>query len=132
VAVTARKRPGLYQASCTLTDQVGDLVYITSAANGFYKVKRCNPASYAMMPAWGVIVQKYSTTKCTVQTQGEVRNIYTGLIPNKTYSVSSSGRPTFPAQFPLGGFVMHQIVGVAIDTGVLYLRPADPTRLAAG
>lgn len=130
MAVTARRRSGLYQAACMLTDQIGDLVYIRAQANGYYKVARCDPTNASKMPAWGVIVQKYGFTSCIVQTSGEVRGVYTGLVPNKTYSIASNGKPTYPPEFLTGGFVMHQNVGIAIDTAVLYLRPMDPTRLS--
>ena len=130
MAVTARRRPGLYQAACMLTDQVGDAVYIRAQANGAYKVAKCDPTTPAKMPAWGVIIQKVGFTSCVVQTEGEVRNIYTGLTPNKPYSVATNGRPIYPPQLTSGG--MHQNLGVAIDVGVLYIRPADPVRLTAG
>ena len=129
MAVTARKRPGFYQAFCTLTDQIGDAVYVTPLSNGGYKVKRCNPTSPSMMPAWGVIIQKFGSTSCIVQVSGEVRGIYSGLIPNKTYSIGVNGRPCYPPEFPGNDFRYHQNLGVAISPEVLYLRPMDPTRL---
>ena len=113
-----------------LTDQVGDAVYIRSQANGFYKVARCDPKVTTKMPAIGLIVAKWNFTQCLVQIWGEVRGLFTGLLPRRTYTVSADGRPKFPCDGPdLGGTFLHQNLGVALDVGVLLLNPSvDLTR----
>jgi hypothetical protein len=116
-----------------LTDQVGDVVYIRSAANGSYKVARCDPKNDLKMPGWGIIIAKWNYTSCLVQTYGEIKNIYTGLIPRRVYSISGDGRPKFPPDGPdPGGTFLHQNLGLATDVGVLFLNPSvDPTRRIA-
>jgi hypothetical protein len=127
--VTARRKPEIISASCWLTDQVGQAVYIRDQANGAYKVRRCNPRDPTSMPAVGVIIAKWNSTKCLVQIWGEVKGLYTGLLPRKTYSVSTDGRPVHPPEGPIpGGTFLHQNLGVALDVNVLLLNPSvDPT-----
>lgn len=109
-----------------LTDQVGDAVYVRAQANGVYKVARCDPKNAAKMPAIGIIIAKWGFTDCLVQIWGEVRGLFSGLLPRRMYSVSADGKPTFPCDNPdPGGTFLHQNLGVALDVGVLLLNPSN-------
>lgn len=110
-----------------LTDQVGDAVYIRGQANGYYKVARADVSLGSKMPAIGVIIQKWDFTSCLIQLWGEVRNIYTGLSPGRTYFIDDVGRPTLDPPDPtlLGGRAYLQVLGVALDVGVLLVKPAE-------
>ena len=126
--VTARLRntPSVIQVSCLLTDQVGDSVYIRAQANGFYKVARANPADSTKMPVIGAIIRKWDFTNALVQLFGEAK-VYTGLTPGKTYWVDRDSRPVLmPPEPDPGERIYTQVLGVALDVGVLLVTP-DPT-----
>jgi hypothetical protein len=126
--VTARRKPEIISASCMLTDQVGQAVFIRAQANGFYKVWRCDPTSETKMPAVGVIIAKWGTTNCLVQLYGEMRNLYNGLIPGRRYFVGLDGRPTLAEDFGdpgPGERYRIQPLGVSLDIQVLLLGPSD-------
>ncbi len=108
-----------------LTDQVGDAVYIRGQANGHYKVARADVGLYVKMPAIGIITQKWGFTDALVQLWGEVKNIYTGLTPGRSYFVDASGRPALTPPAPTGGRAYLQVIGVALDVGVLLVKPAE-------
>lgn len=131
MAVTARRLQGFVQANCMMTDQVGQAVYIRAQANGFYKVWRCDPTTTNKMPAIGIIIRKWfgaGTYYCLVQMSGELRDLYTDLVPGKRYFVGMNGRPALPADFtePEPGERQHvQALGVALDTRVLLVEPSE-------
>ena len=111
-----------------LTDQVGDAVYIRAAANGFYKVAKADPLVLTKMRVFGVIIQKWNFTSALVQLGGEVRGIYSGLSPRRTYWVGPSSRPVLFSDLPPpapGEQYFSQVLGMALDVGVLLLSPAD-------
>jgi len=110
-----------------LTDQVGDAVYIRGQANGYYKVARADVGLYSKMPAIGILIQKWGFTDALVQLWGEIKNIYTGLSPGRTYFIDSAGRPTLvpPDPATTGGRAYLQVIGVALDVGVLLVKPAE-------
>jgi hypothetical protein len=108
-----------------LMDQVGDLVAVRSTSNGIYKVWRANPAVRNRMPAIGVIVKKWSMTECIVQLYGPVLSIYTGLVPQTTYTVGDNGRPANPIPTPSapGEIRYIQQIGTPLSPTVLDLLP---------
>lgn len=110
-----------------LTDQVGDAVYIRGQANGYYKVARVDISVGSKMPAIGIVIQKWGFTDALVQLWGEVRGIYSGLSPGRTYFIDDDGRPTLnpPDPATLGGRAYLQVLGVALDVGVLLVKPAE-------
>ena len=112
-----------------MTDQVGQAVYIRAQANGEYKVARCDPTNPSKMPAIGIILNKWlagGSYHCLVQIWGEVRGLFSGLLPRRMYSVAVDGRPKFPCDGPdPGGTFLHQNLGVALDVGVLLLNPSN-------
>jgi hypothetical protein len=133
--VTARKRttPELLQVVCMLTDQIGDVVYIRGDMNGYYKVARVDVTLSSKIPAIGIIVQKWGFTNALVQITGELKGIYTGLTAGKTYFVGTNGRPNITPPSPsFGGRAYVQPIGVALDQGVLLVRPAENLTIRIG
>lgn len=126
--VVARKRAAQFlRVVCMLTDQIGDAVYIRGQANGHYKVARADVSLGTKMPAIGIIIKKWEFTQALVQLWGEVKSVYTGLSPGRTYFIDDSARPTLlpPDPASLGGRAYLQVIGVALDIGVLLLNPAE-------
>jgi hypothetical protein len=125
-AIKAGSAAATIRASCMLTDQIGDLVYIRANANGAYKVARANPALRAKMPAVGVIIRKWGYTDCIVQLQGPVLGVYTGLALTTVYTVGDNGRPvdTPPAPAAPGDVRYVQHIGTPLDGAVLDLQPS--------
>ena len=118
-----------------LTDQVGDLVAVRSTANGTYKVWRADPAVAIRMPAIGVIVRKWGTTDCIVQLYGEIRGLYSSLLPGKRYFVGLDGRPTLATNFidpSPGERYRIQTFGVALNLGILLLEPSADMVIRVG
>lgn len=116
---------GFGTATCDSGDSVGDLVYISGPKLGSdYQVQRADPSDYAKFPAVAVIVAKLSSTRAVLQFQGEVKGVYTGLIPGKIYWAGASGSPSAtPPVAGVGGKMRVQSIGVAVDTDVLRLEP---------
>jgi len=126
--VTARRSAAshILRASCMLTDQVGDAVYIRSAMNSFYKVAKANPAILDKMPATGVIIKKWGYTNVLIQVAGEIRGVYDGLSPGRQYWVGPDARPvrfTDLSSDP-GTRYLAQELGSALDLEVLLLSPS--------
>jgi len=119
-----------WEADCIATDTAGDFVYITAAeVGGIRQVEKADPYNVSKMVGVGVIVLKRTTTRCVVQAFGEIAA--TGLVPQTRYWIGADGRlaATFPPR-PVGGIVVAQVVGVALDTTVLMLRPSmNPYKL---
>lgn len=127
--VTARKRTAassVLRVSCLLTDQIGDAVYIRSQANGFYKVAKADVTTTVKMPIIGVIVAKWNYTNAVVHLEGELKDIYTGLQPGRTYFVGPDARPNISPPSPTpDGLAYCQVIGVALDIATLLVRPAS-------
>jgi len=115
----------MVRAACMLTDQVGDLVAVRSTSNGVYKVWRADPAVRNRMPAIGVIIKKWGTTDCIVQLSGPVLGVYTGLVPQRTYTVGDNGRPvnSIPTPSAPGEIRYVQQIGTPLSPTVLDLLP---------
>lgn len=134
VVARIRQVPVVLRAVCMLTDQVGDAVYIRGDKNGQYKVARAATAGLNKMPAIGIIIKKWDFTQALVQTTGVVAGIYTGLTANQTYWVGETGQlsATLP---PVDGTTQKaytQIIGVALDSEVLLLKPAANLTVRSG
>lgn len=110
-------------ANCQSSDAVGDLVYITGPkVSGRIQATKVDIDDAAKMPAYGIIVSKFSTTDCLVQIEGDVAEV--GLTPNALYFVGPDGRILEgPPPRPLSGHRRIQNVGQADDTGNLQFQP---------
>lgn len=115
----------MVRASCMLTDQVGDLVAVRSTSSDVYRVWRADPALRNRMPAIGVIIKKWGTTDCIVQLSGPVLGVYTGLVPQRTYTVGDDGRPSWPLPAPIapGEKRYIQQIGTPLSPTVFDLLP---------
>ncbi len=117
--------------SCRAEDSEGDAVRIVSVEMDQITVNRVNPAYPEQMPAWGVIVQKYTPTRCLVQTSGEVRLPSTAtLSPGRVCYVGADGRLTTATpevtDSPSGRLVLQE-VGLANGPAALNFIPSPLT-----
>lgn len=112
-------------ATCQTTDAVGDVVHVFgSSVGGVLVVSKCDPSTFNKMPAIGVIVEKTSTTTCTVQRGGLLTLPYTP--PFQT------GKPTYvgiagtvTTNKPTGGTYFLQTLGVATGPNTINLSPGS-------
>lgn len=127
------KDTGYATAVCSVTDNVGDLVYITGDLIGpDYQVARVDPLN-EKMPAVAVIVSKISAARAVIQFDGNVKGIYNTLVAGKTYFASELGRPSLTPPAPtLGGKAYVQPIGVAVDSDVLKLSPSEQMTILRG
>lgn len=124
-------------AICAVEDMVGDFVYVTG---GFteaaeYQVSKADISHPEKMPVIAVIIAKISDTSCVIQFYGEVRNVYTGLVPGKLYFVGSDGRPSMSPPTPPVGVNSRayiQAAGVAVDEDILLFNPANEMKIRVG
>lgn len=125
----ARQQPGVgaplrVTAVCDSADAPGDLVVVAANRSGNdYVVARTDMGQPGAKPAVGCIIAKLSSTRCVVQLEGEVKSVYSGLVPGKPLFVGLNSRPTHipPSPAP-GGQAYLQIVGVALAEDVLLLQ----------
>lgn len=111
-----------FDGTCVSTNVVGDIVRITGAGKTVDKVD-CSDES--KMLAIGIIISKSSSTSCVVQTNDLVTSVYTGLTPGKLYFVGTDGRPTLTRPSPpIGGSILVQPIGYAIDTNLFLVTPS--------
>lgn len=110
------------------TNQIGDAVYSCGVTDGIYSVDRADSSNSSKMPLIGVIIEKYGDTSCLVQLSGELKNVYTGLVPSKIYWIGSDGRPclfqNLPSLAPTD-LSYGQSFGVSLGANVLLLKPGD-------
>lgn len=122
-------------AICTAEDMVGDLVYVSAGISGSeYQVAKADVSHPEKMPVIAVIIAKLSETRCVIQLQGEVRNVYTGLVPGKIYFVGADGRPTTTPPAPMGAGLKAyiQTAGVAVGESVLLFNPVNEIKIRIG
>lgn len=122
-------------AICSANDLVGDLVYVTAGLSGSeYQVAKADISTPEKMPVIAVIIAKLSNTRCVIQLQGEIKGVYTGLIPGKTYFVGADGRPSALPPSPLGSGskAYIQAAGVAVDDTILLFNPVNELKIRVG
>lgn len=119
----------VFEATCAPTDEVGTFVRIAGdEVDGLTSVTAVDVTDSAKMPCVGVLVYKYSSTRCRVARDGRVSfpALASPLIPGKRYFVDYDGAPTSnpPSLYASpSGYVMLQCVGVAASSSSLELRP---------
>lgn len=119
-------------AFCFSTDAVGDVVYIMGNKVGsHYQVSRVDIDDITHMPAIGVLIKKDDASTCYVQTGGIVRDLYTGLTPNKPLFVGTNGRltETVPGHKPSSGRRAIQVIAQALSSSELLLTVKSPILL---
>jgi len=114
-------------ADCLVTDSLGDWVYIASdQVAGVYQVTKIDVEDENKMPAVGVIVKKLEDTKCVVQCWGEVKSLFAGLEPGKSYMISGSSSVTNTTPIPpFGGYLCVQKIGMALSATSLLMFPGE-------
>jgi len=120
-ALYSRKR---VQVECLSSDEVGDpMAARDNPVDGVWKVHRSDPFDVTRMPAFGILVEKTSTTTGWMQLFGPIEGIYSGLELGRVYFVWRPGNP--PTQVPPtagpSGYAMVQGIGVAVAEDILLL-----------
>lgn len=126
LAVTESTSPGgtpqppvTANATCSPTDQVGDLIHVKPDGS----VEKSDITTWSKMPVVGCITSKSSPTSCTVQTGSQV-SLYSGLIPGKVYFVGPNSRPVYPRPVPApGSSIFIQSIGLAVNSTTLMITP---------
>lgn len=123
IVTRPRSDSTLATATCTASESVGDLVYISGPKSGAdYSVSKVDIANYAKMPAVAVVVYKITATRAVIQFGGET-GLFSGLTPGKVYWVSDAGVPTAtPPTVTAGQRKYWQSIGVAVDSGKIRLE----------
>jgi len=121
-------------ALCASTEAVGDIVKVTGDRVGLdYQVSKVDLATPGATPGVGVIVAKIGTTRCVVQIEGEIKGVYAGLTPGRTYFAGLDSRPSHTPPTPaVGGRAYLQTIGVALAADTLYLRPESDMKVRVG
>lgn len=114
----------VFDATCDPADSVGMYVRVCGpAVGGVRQVTRVDIFNRATMPAVGVIIEKASSTQCKVRSLGEVGVAIT-MVPGKRYFVGADSRLTATPPAPsVGEIIVAQIIGVALDSGTLFVNP---------
>jgi hypothetical protein len=118
----------LLEAFCFAADAVGHAVYLTGNKVGDkYQITRVDIDDITTMPSIGIILEKLSATTCIVQTGGIIRDIYTGLTPQKPLFVGANSMLTHVAPaYPTAGRRAQQMMGQALATTELFLHVKSP------
>lgn len=123
------------QADCLATDLVGDFVYITGdPVAGFYQVTKVDITDSSNLPTIGVIINKSSTTRCTVQRFGIV-DVSTWPSPptlnaNSNYWIGFDSQISDSVPVPVAGISLVQMVGKALSpTEMLLIVGANVYKL---
>ena len=131
MSVTARRRavPQNFLANCQVSDDVGDMVYVSGDLMGsYYTVTKVDYESRTKMPAIGMLVMKLTDVTCVVQVGGEVRSLYTGLTPGRHCFVGINGRLTQAVPSTPGSGVRYsQPIAYAIASNTVLLGLHLPT-----
>lgn len=113
-------------ADCLATDTVGDFVYITGdPIAGIYQVTKVDITDASNLPAIGVIVNKSTSTRCTVQLRGIV-DVSTwpsppSLVSNSNYWIGFDSKVASSVPVPVSGISLVQMVGKAVGPSELLI-----------
>ena len=133
MAVTVRRKDHYDVADCDALDAIGDMVRITAdAISGIKQVTKLDIVASPMHLAWGMIISKISTTRCVVQTGGEVIGVYTGLTPGRQLFINSASRLTHDVPtHPSSGVKSVHPAAQAVASDALFLRIQTPSVIRA-
>lgn len=109
-----------WQANCSSTLSVGDLVISEEHEAGILSVTKIDIALASKMPAIGIVSSKDSDTSCIVVSAGLVSA--SGLIPGATYFASTSGTVTSTVPVPTTSPLFLQTIGVAVSSDLLLVQ----------
>ena len=120
----------ILEAFCFSTDAVGDAVYVTGNKVGdLYQVTKVDIDDITTMPAIGIVIEKPTptATTCTIQLGGVIRDVYTGLTPQKPLFIGTDSRLTHAVTgYPTSGRRAQQMMGQALATTELFLQVKSP------
>jgi hypothetical protein len=111
----------VFAAHCSSAEAVGNLVYVRGSNK---VVRNIDPTNVSKMLAVGCVISKSDSSHCDVQTSDLVAGVYSGLTPGRMYWAGLNSQPvlTKPAP-PVGGLVLQQPIGFAIDVNILLMQP---------
>lgn len=110
--------PGLFDAACAPSINVGDFVRLTG--NPGPEVEPADAYQQFKIPSIGCVESKTSATACKVRTLGSTPAIFAGLTPGKVYWLNAAGSiAAAPPVAPLGTVRYAQTVGYALDASTL-------------
>lgn len=108
MAIARRIGPALFLAQCPPAANLGDMVFVSGDRSGdIYQIDRCD-ISQANKRPWGIILKKITIDSCWVQTYGEIRDLYSGLIPGKPIFLGHGIGARLTQTFP-GSAITHKI-----------------------
>ena len=117
--------------NCRPEDATNDAVRIVSVEMDVVTVGKVNPYYREQMPAYGVIVQKYTPTRCLVQTSGPLSlSGSSSLNPGRVCFVGVDGRLTATppvATASPSSYVIVQNMGLATTPTKLDFSPDTQT-----
>jgi len=135
MAVVARQRsqPSIVLADCQVADEIGDMVRVAGdEVAGLYQVARMEILNESPDLPAGMIIEKYTSTRCVVQMRGEIKAVYTGLTPGKQLFVNSFGKLTHDVPIsPISGVRWVHPAAQALSNDTVLLRIQGPTKLNA-
>lgn len=110
-------------ALCTVSEEVGDFVYISGDQVGNRdQVRKADPSIPTKMPAVGAVIFKSDDTHCLVQWMGETPAVFSNLVAGRPYYVGADAKAApQPIQDPSG--LLAQIIGLATSSTKFYVRP---------
>jgi hypothetical protein len=120
-------------AQCTVSESVGDCVYLSGSIGALDIVRKADPTDYAKLPTVRVIISKSSTTQCSVQWEGETPAIFSGLFVGKTYFLGSDAKLVSNPPDPSVVDTFVQPIAMAIAADRAYVKPSiNLTKLISG
>lgn len=131
--ITLRRRSAgtVIEAYCGANDAVGTAVRIAGVENSTITVTPVNPAYPAQMPAYGLLVQKLTATRCLVQRWGDVTlPLDAALETGKVCYVGPDARLTTTqpsADSGVTGVYVLQTVGHATGPSTVDFLPSPAT-----
>jgi len=119
--------------TCRTEDAVGDVVYITGDMVGIrHPVARVDIDDPIALPGIGVLITKETDTLGVVQLTGLVDGVYSGLVPNRTLFVGTTGRlQNTPPPRPSTGKRYYQVMARAVSSTRFLIQVQDPIIIVA-
>jgi hypothetical protein len=111
------------EGDCPVSVDVGDWVYITGSMVGTkFQVDTADPSNADKMPAFGLVVEKPTTTTCSIQWFG-INEDFSGLSLATGARVLWVGVDGQTSQAPVPGVDFNQTVGTVIDSTTILIEP---------
>jgi len=123
-----------FEAWCFATDLVGHAVYVFAPKLGSrFQVTKANIDDSTKVPAIGIIIAKSGPSVCTVQYDGQVLGVYTGLTEGESLFVGTNALLTnTPPARPLVGKRWIQPFAYVLASDTILLQRSWPYKKVAG